>query len=118
MEQRVAVEQEPAVEEIARETGQEAAVVAHLGYEDVAVVETTRKMWKKVMEISLADLVEEDLVEEDLVAVHVCQTDLEEKDLVAEVVVAAEVAEEVSVEDNVVLLQSPIHGTKVPNILP
>ena len=103
----MAVEQEPAVEEIARETGQEAAVVAHLGYEDVAVVETTRKMWKKVMEISLADL-----VEEDLVAVHVCQTDLEEKDLVAEV------AEEVSVEDNVVLLQSPIHGTKVPNILP
>ena len=113
MEQRVAVEQEPAVEEIARETGQEAAVVAHLGYEDVTVVEITRKMWKKVMEISLADL-----VEEDLVAVHVCQTDLEEKDLVAEVVVAAEVAEEVSVEDNVVLLQSPIHGTKVPNILP
>jgi hypothetical protein len=79
----------------------------------VAVVEITKKIWKKVMEISLVDL-----VEEDLVVVHVCLMDLEEKDLVVELVAVVEVAEEVSVEDSVALLQSLIHGKKVPSILP
>jgi hypothetical protein len=113
MERRVAVEQEPDVDGIARGTGQEAVVVAHLGCEDAAVVEITRKMWKKVMG-NLADL-----VEEDLVAAHVCQMDLEEKDLVVEVVVVVvEVVEEVSAEDNVALPQSLIHGRKVPSTQP
>lgn len=107
------MEQELDVEETARGTGQEAAVVAHLGCEDAVVVEITRKMWKKVTEISLVDL-----VEEDLVVVHACQMDLEEKDLVVEVVVVVEVVEEASAEDNVALLQSLIHGRKVPSIQP
>lgn len=106
------MEQEPDEEGIARGTGQEAAVVGHLGCEDAVVVEITRKIWKKVTE-SLADP-----VEEDLVAAHVCQMDLEEKDLVAEVVVVVEVVEEVSAEDNVALPQSLIHGRKVPSIQP
>ncbi len=111
MELMLALEQEPDVEEIARGTGLEAAVVVHLGYEVVAVVVITRKMSKMGKEnISV------DLVEEDLVAAHACQTDPEEKDLAVEAVVLEAGAEEDSVEDNADQLQPQKHGMKMLNI--
>lgn len=101
------------MEEIVKEIGREAAVGDHQGYEDVVVVGTTRKMWKKVMENTLVVL-----VEEDLVVAHECQTDLEGKDLVAGEVVGVGAVGVDSAEDNAAQLPSPKHGKKVLIIPP